>query len=125
MKQDTTYEPLVALAVYKTYMTFSPIVYQFPKVHRYSLGRTIDSNILSLLELIFEANSLPRPLREAPLIKANSKCELLKMLNRMCFEMQLIESTQYFQMSADLRQIGRELGGWIHYVRSGPYNQPD
>ena len=125
MKQDTTYEPPIAVAVYKTYMAFSPLVYQFPKVHRYSLGRTIDTNILSLLELIFEANSLPRPLREAPLIKANAKCELLKMLNRMCFELKLIESTQYFQMSADLQEIGKMLGGWVKYVRSGPYNQPE
>ena len=125
MKQDTAYEPPVAVAIYKIYMAFSPLVYQFPKVYRYSLGQTIDGNILSLLELIFEANSLPRPLREAPLIRANAKCELVKLLNRMCFELKLIESTQYFQMTADLRQVGKELGGWINYVRSGPYNQPD
>ena len=83
MKQDTTYEPPIAVAVYKIYMTFSPLVYQFPKVYRYSLGQTIDKNLLFLLELIFEANSLPRPLREAPLLKANAKCELLKRLSRM------------------------------------------
>ena len=125
MKQDTSYEPPVAVAVYKMYMAFSPLVYQFPKVYRYSLGRTIDGSILALLELIFEANSLPRPLREAPLIRANAKCELLKLLNRMCFELKLIESTKYFQISADLQEVGKMLGGWIKYVRSGPYNQPE
>lgn len=125
MKQDTTYEPPIAVAVYKAYMAWSPLASEFPKIYRYSLGQTIDKNILSLLELIFEANSLPRPLREAPLLKANAKCELLKMLNRMSFELKLIESTQYFQMTADLQEIGKMLGGWVKYVRSGPYNQPE
>ena len=125
MKEDTAYEPPVAVAVYRMYTAFSPLMYQFPKTHRYSLGRTIDSSILSLLELIFEANSLPRPLREAPLVRANAKCELLKLLNRMCFELELIESTQYFQISARLQEIGKMLGGWIKYIRSGPYNQPE
>lgn len=125
MKQDATYEPPIAVAVYKAYMAWSPLVCDFPKAYRYSLGQTIDKNILALLELIFEANSLPRPLREAPLLKANAKCELLKMLNRMCFELKLTESTQYFQMTADLQEIGRMLGGWVKYIRSGPYNQPE
>lgn len=124
-QKDSNYEPPIAVAVYKLYLTFSPLIYQFPKGYRYSLAQTINNNILAILELIFEANSLPRPLREAPLMKANAKCEMLKMLARMCFELKLIESTQYFQITADLREIGKMLWGWVRYVRSGPYNQPD
>ena len=125
MKNDTTYEPPVAIAVYKTYMTFNPLVLKFPKIYRYTLAQAIEKNILVLLELIFEANSLPRPLREAPLLKANAKCEILKMLARMSFELKLIESTQYFQIAAEFLEIGKMLGGWIKYVRSGPYSQSE
>ncbi|MBI4087203.1 MAG: four helix bundle protein [Candidatus Liptonbacteria bacterium] len=118
---NDTFEPPVAIAIYKTYMSFAPHLYRFPKLYRYSLGGAIENNILVLLELIFEANALPRPLREASLIKANAKCEILKMLIRMSFELKILENTQYFQLSSELREIGKMLGGWIKFVRSGPY----
>ena len=118
---NDTFEPPVAIAVYKMYMTFAPHLYRFPKLYRYSLGGAIENNILNLLELIFETNALPRPLREAPLIKANVKCETLKLLVRMSFELKILEDTQYFQLSSDLREIGKMLGGWMKFVRNGPY----
>ncbi|MBI5077536.1 four helix bundle protein [Candidatus Falkowbacteria bacterium] len=62
---------------------------------------------------------MPQPLREAPLIKAQAKCQLLKLLIRLSFELNLIKSTQYFQLSTDLKEIGKMLGGWINYARSG------
>ncbi len=71
---NDSFEPPVAVAVYKTYLSFAPLLYSFPKPYRYSLGGAIEDNLLALLELIFETNSLPRPLREAPLVKANAKC---------------------------------------------------
>jgi len=111
----------VAIAIYKMYVSFAPLLYRYPKLYRYTLGEAIEKNIISLLELIFEANALPRPLRETPLIKANAKCEMLKLLIRMSFELKLVEDTQYFQLSANLREVGKMLGGWIKFVRSGPY----
>lgn len=122
---NDTFEPPVAVAIYKMYTSFATLLYRFPKLYRYSLGITIENNMLSVLELIFETNGLPRPLREAPLIKANAKCEMLKLLIRMSFELKLLESTPYFQLSSDLREIGRMLGGWIKFVRSGPYAKAD
>lgn len=122
---NDTFEPTVAVAIYKMYISFAPLLYRFSKFYRYSLGVSIENNMISVLELIFEANGLPRPLREAPLIKANARCEMLKLLIRMSFELKLLESTPYFQISSDLREIGRMLGGWIKFVRSGPYVKTD
>lgn len=118
---NDTFGPPVAIATYKTYFSFAPLLYNFPKPYRYSLGGAIEKNILAILELIFEANTLPRPLRETPLIRANAKCETLKLLIRMSFELKLLENTQYFQLSADLREVGKMLGGWIKFVRTDPY----
>lgn len=117
---SSSFEPPVVVKTYNTFLTFAPLLYRFPKPYRYTLGQKVEQNFLALLELVFEANSLPRPLREAPLVKAEAKCELLKLLIRLCFELNLLKSTQYFQLTANLQEIARMLGGWIIYVRSGP-----
>ncbi len=113
-------EPPVVVATYKLYLGFAPLLYRFPKLYRYSLGQTMEQHILGILEGVFEANALPRPLRELPVIKAHTHCELLKLLIRLAVELHILDNTQYFQCTAQLQEIGKMLGGWINYIRSGP-----
>jgi hypothetical protein len=119
MTQES-FDPPVVVKIYKIYLLFSPLLYHFPKLYRYSLGQTIEKNLLKMIEFIFEANALPKPLREPSLIRASAKCELLKILVRLSFELDLIGSTQYFQLIADLKEVNKMLCGWVAYVRSGP-----
>jgi hypothetical protein len=118
---NDTFEPPVAVAVYRLYLSFAPQVFSFPKLYRHSLGGAIERNFLVLLETIFEANAMPRPLREAPLLRAHAKCELLKLLVRMSFELGIVTDQRYFELAAGLREIGKMLGGWMKFVRNGPY----
>ena len=114
------FEPPVVVKIYKTYQVASPLLLNFPKPYRYSLGQTLDRALLNMLELIFEANSLPRLLWETPLLKAQAKCELSKILLRLAAELKLIKETQYFQLIANLQEVGKMLHGWINYVRKQP-----
>jgi len=118
-------EPPIVVATYKLYQSFAPLCVRFPKIYRYSIGQTIEQEIMSLLRTVFEANSLPRPLREMPVIRANSHCELLKLLIRLALELDLLNHTQYFQFSTHLQEMGKMLGGWINYQRTGKSNAND
>lgn len=73
-----------------------------------------------MLEYIFEANGMPMPLREAHLLKAEAKCELAKILIRLSCENKIINNTQYYQLMANLQEIGKMLRGWIKYIRTLP-----
>ena len=112
--------PAVVVAAYRTYLLTAKSLLKMKKPYRYTLGVRIENNLLAILEDIFNANILPSPLREQPLIKGHVRCELLKLLTRACFEMELIEPTHYFQISGELTAISKMLYAWIKYVRSGP-----
>jgi len=110
----------VVVKIYKTYQILSPLISNFPKPQRYSLGQSIDKSLLSMLEYIFEANALPMPLREALLLKASSKGELCKLLVRLACEGGIIGNTQYCQLMNNLQEVSRMLHGWIGYIRNQP-----
>lgn len=119
MKQINNLEPPVVMAIYKFYSNILSLSIQFPKIYRYSLAQTIEQHIHLFLQNVFEANCMPMPLREMPLIKANSHCELLKLLIRLTYELSLINPKQYFNSSEQLQGIGKMLGGWIKFIRNG------
>jgi len=119
-KQTTSqFEPVVVVKTYRIILGLYPLISKFPKIYKHTLGQEIQKNLIDILKHIFTANAMPRPLRETPLIEAASACETTKILLRLCLELGIFVNTQYFQFSADLTEIGKMLGGWIGYVRTG------
>ena len=117
---QSSFEPTVVVKIYKTYQVLLPLLANFPKPLRYTLGQSMDAAMLSMLEFIFEANAMPLPLREVHLLRANAKCELCKILLRLSCEARITSNTQYFQLMANLQEVGKMLGGWIRYIRRLP-----
>ncbi|MFH1098961.1 MAG: four helix bundle protein [Candidatus Uhrbacteria bacterium] len=115
-----SFDPPVVIRLYETYHTFLPIHAQFPKLHRYTIGEAVNHRILAAIECVFEANAMPRPLREVPLLKALAAAECASLLLRCCVEVHILEMTPFLQLTANLREIRKMLHGWIAYVRSGP-----
>jgi len=115
-----SFDPPVVVKIYKTYQLLSALVTNFPKPQRYSLGQSLDNSLLKMLEDIYEANATPFPLREACLLKALAKCDLIKLLTRLGCENGIIGNTQFYQLMANFEEIGRMLRGWINYIRSQP-----
>ncbi len=120
---QTSFEPPVVVKTYKTYQILLPLLADFPKPLRYTLGQVLDRSLLAILEYIFEANAMPLPLRESGLLKAYSKCELCKLLVRLCCENNIIVNTQFYQLMANLEEISKMLSGWIKYIRNQPGNR--
>src|SRR3989344_8978926 len=102
--------------VHKTYY-FYRILYSctklFPKKDRFTLGQKCENLTIEILELLFLANSKPKPSRLLILNKVDTKLKTLKMLIRLCGDLKIINQKRYFTLQNDLQEIGKMLGGWI------------
>lgn len=85
---------------------------------RYSLGISIENNILELMELFIMAKNAPKPLKAGYLIKASSLLEVIILKLRLFLELKLVNETNIFKIQEDLAEIGRMLGGWLKAVKS-------
>ena len=104
--------------LYELYKHAHKSVSAFPKHERYSLGGKIEGNILEALELSLFGNAQPKNFKDAYLLKANTKVEVLKILFRLAMDNDFINPTQYLKAEEYLVESGKMLGGWIKYLRS-------
>ncbi|MDR2524301.1 MAG: four helix bundle protein [Candidatus Nomurabacteria bacterium] len=88
-----------------------------PKLHRYGLGeKTLHTN-LELLANLVKAKNAPRPQKAIFLIAASANVEILRFHLRLYLDLKLTGQTRVFQLQANLREIGREIGGWLKSVK--------
>ncbi len=89
----------------------------FPKEHKYSLGKEMIDFSWQCLDLTLEANSLPNH-RKAPKISELSGIfDKLKMRIRMGQEINLLTLGQFTHLEENyLLEIGREIGGWSRWA---------
>jgi len=106
------------LDTYDLYRCSHKAISVFPKHERYSLGEKIETNILEAMESALFGNAQPKNFKDAYLLKANAKIEVLKILFHLALDNDFINETQYLQNEGYLQEAGRMLGGWIKYVRS-------
>ena len=97
------------MAVYKLWDEFRS---HFPKKSRFTLGTKIDTLFLDTLELLFIASYLGREQKVPILQKANSKLDLLKFFLQIAWEIRVLDTKKYAELSKTLDEIGRMLGGW-------------
>jgi four helix bundle protein len=116
--ENLNFEPTVLLKVYQFYRQFYRLSFNFPKISRYTIGEKILNCQLDLMELISLANIQIKTLREPFLHRASAKCELLKLLLRLCYDLSLTQSRQYVELEAKTKEIGKMLGGWIKFSRT-------
>jgi hypothetical protein len=109
--------PLVK-KLYELYRYAHKSVSVFPKHERYSLGEKIETNILEAVEAVIFGNAQPKNFKDAYLLRANAKIEVLKILFRLAMDNEFINSTQYLKTEEYLQEAGKMLGGWIKYLRS-------
>lgn len=103
--------PIINLS-YETYKEIFNLVSCFPKIHRYSLGESVEQSILELLNQLIMAKNAPKPLKTSYLIQGLSALEITTLKMRLILELKLANETKIFQIQAKLQEIGRMLGGW-------------
>ncbi len=108
--------PILSKA-YDFYKLFSLYLGSFPKAKKYTLGQKIDSITLEVIELIIVAGYLPREQKLVYLQKVSVKVDLLKLLLRLASETKCLDNNKYQQLTSQLLEIGKMLGGWIKTVK--------
>jgi len=105
--------------IYGFYKTFHSYLGKFPKSEKYTLGQTIESNTLKMLEeiLLVGNSSIDPSLKKDKLILASSKLDLIKLLIRLSYDIKAIDQKGYIALEEMLQEIGKMLGGWIRSIK--------
>lgn len=85
---------------------------------RFSLGKSIEDTVLSLLSELIMAKNAPKPMKAGYLIKACAHQETCMLKLRLFLELKLVNETKVFQTQATVEDVGRQTGGWLKSVQS-------
>lgn len=107
------HSPIVLVKEKEAYAVWFKILADFPKVYRYNLGGKIEDYFLSLLENTFIAVYQSGEKKQIQLSLAIIKLDSLKFFFQLAWEKKCIDSKKYIDISSQLNEIGRMLGGWI------------
>jgi hypothetical protein len=92
-------------------------VKNFPKEHKYSLGKDMLDLTWQCLDLAVEANTLPNEQKRKKIGELSSIFDKLKIRIRMAEEIDLLSIGQFAHLNeAYLLKIGCEVGGWLKWV---------
>lgn len=94
-----------------------------PKTHRYSLGQSLETGVLELMENLVMAKNAPKPHKATYLIRAITQQEVAMLKLRLYLEMKLANETKIFQAQSQLQEIGRMTGGWLKSLSASKNSQ--
>ena len=92
---------------------YLPLIEKFPRHQRYLIGDRVQVLAMDVLGLLSEAYYLPASEKKGRLIQVNIKLEMLRYLNRLCFESGYYTSLKYKEVAEKLLELGRMNGGWL------------
>lgn len=104
--------------MYKQYKQVVDLNTKLPKIHRYSLGNSLEQSILELMEQLVMAKNAPKAMKASYLIKALAQQEIAILKLRLYLELKLANETKIFQSQSNLQEIGRMAGGWLKSLGS-------
>lgn len=88
-----------------------PLLDQFPRVRRFTLGERLESSLLAVLEDLVDA-AYNRDRRPA-LLRANRRLAVCRHLWRLALELKVINLKRYEYGAKLMEDLGRQLGGWL------------
>jgi len=104
----------IVYALYQAYASFHDYVLRFPKSQRYSLGQTIQQQLLDAIEaVIIAASSSDTATKTKYLRVASAKLDLLRLFTRLAKDCKCLDNKSYLQLESQLHEAGRMLGGWL------------
>ncbi len=93
-----------------------PILQRMPKAYRFTVVKRVEDSLLDTLLLIAKAN---RARDKATLLVAiDDELDRLRILCRLCNGVGLLPTDKYGNISAQLNELGRLLGGWLRQQRA-------
>lgn len=116
MKRSSSEIPAAVQACHEWLLWLIPLLDQFPRVRRFTLGERIESLALEVLEALVEA-SFSRHDKGTWLDQANRKLAVLRHLWRLSHELRVIPMRRYEHGARLLEELGRQVGGWRKVAR--------
>ena len=93
-----------------------PLLDNFPRNRRFTLGERLESGLIEILELLVEA-AYTRNKREV-LKRANLRLAVVRHLWRMTHELKIIPTKRYGYGAKLLEDLGKQIGGWLKSVET-------
>ena len=93
-----------------------PVLDNFPRNRRFTLGERLESGMLEILELLVEA-AYARNKRDV-LKRANLRLAAVRHLWRVAHELKTIPVKHYEHGARLLEELGKQIGGWLKSVES-------
>ncbi len=91
-----------------------PLLDNFPRSRRFTLGERLESGLIEILELLVEA-AYARDKR-AILKRANLRLAVVRHLWRIAHELKTIPTKRYGHGAKLLEDLGKQIGGWLKSV---------
>lgn len=88
-----------------------PLLDQFPRNRRFTLGERLEAGLIDILELLVEAAYTKA--RQEVLRQANLRLAVVRHLWRMAHELKTISGKRYAHGARLMDDIGRQIGGWL------------
>jgi len=104
--------PQVILKEKELYTLWQKLHRDFPRVERLGIGQKIENLFLFILELTFSSAYLPPEQKIIMLGRTISRLDVLKFFIQLAWENKLVSTEQHIELSKNLEEIGRQLGGW-------------
>lgn len=98
------------------YILWNSYAAKIPKTAKYSLGLKIDNLFIDTIEAISIAAFLQRAEKLPYLKRAIARVDTLKVFLQLVWEMKLLDTKQYAEISEKLSEVGKMLGGWYGQV---------
>ncbi len=109
----------IVQSFYQLYKSFHEQLTHFPKSERYTLGATIQNQLLAAFESVVAAAGTGRAETKIEYLElASAKVDLLRLLIRLAKDCKCLSNQAYLELESNLHEIGRMLGGWIKSLRS-------
>ncbi len=106
----------VLVQVKSVYILWNSYAAKIPKTAKYSLGLKIDNLFIDTIEAISIAAFLQRAEKLPYLKRAIARVDTLKVFLQLVWEMKLLDTKQYAEISEKLSEVGKMLGGWYGQV---------
>lgn len=108
-------DPVIVIKTYDLYKNFYQEIRQWPKPERYNLGAKCEGLVLEILPHFLAASRNINP--RFNLLQANLKLQLLKLLCRLAWELNLMTAKKYQFLAKATIEIGKMLGGWLKTMK--------
>ena len=88
-----------------------PLLDNFPRNRRFTLGERLETSLIEILELLVEA-AYART-KQNPLRQANLRLSVVRHLWRMAYELKTIPIKRYAHGAKLVDDLGKQIGGWL------------